>query len=496
MSGGRPAGTKNKPGHAAGGAREGSGRQKKKRVSEAFTTNSQSSKGTFYGEGATFGDGPRDRLFDLFGRNKAPPLTSTSQMPSHSLKRVHPVDSDPDAEEIGSGDQYVQSDFADRDKAPPETSTSQVPSHSRKRVHPMDSDPDTEEIGSEDQYAQCGNQIGDSMTDEQETHDTSIQQDDAGNLSDSSVDSDFFQEEDDDDDFDEVNDMHSGQHATAANEEKLPVSGVVKNYLASLLQDIKAQIQLKKMPDCYRAGHFWIYPRDPFFAMQKAVQPGSGSELTPNDLYHPLVFLWVPTLLDSTPLTCSNRSCKYFQNKSKPLTKGGWNNNPVGRRVISLDSMYYIITKRVECSACDKSWNLYDPLIMNQLDRGLVAEFPAFLTHRSGIDKKTMTLIRAGMAHRVSSRAWSNILRELHMREYDLRQTFTSHFTVVNEFEEIRYQAFTPTKSLSHIKGAMQALTKSLEDHGHSQPILGFTDNVASDLATFLECIPSLGKDV
>ena len=39
-------------------------------------------------------------------------------------------------------------------------------------------------------------------------------------------------------------------------------------------------------------------------------------------------------------------------------------------------------------------------------------------------------------------------------------------------------------------------MIKSLEDHGHPLPILGFTDNVASDNATFLQCIPSLGKNI
>ena len=54
---------------------------------------------------------------------------------------------------------------------------------------------------------------------------------------------------------------------------------------------------------------------------------------------------------------------------------------------------------------------------MDQLEPGLASEFPAFLTHRSGIDKTLMSLIRAGIAHRVSS---SEILHELHVREHDI----------------------------------------------------------------------------
>jgi hypothetical protein len=66
--------------------------------------------------------------------------------------------------------------------------------------------------------------------------------------------------------------------------------------------------------------------------------------------------------------------------------------------------------------------NFYDPIIMDQLSPSIVAAFPAFLTHRSGIDKTLMTLVRAGMAHHVSSSAWSKILRELHVRQHDLQE--------------------------------------------------------------------------
>src|SRR5882762_8366201 len=200
-----------------------------------------------------------------------------------------------------------------------------------------------------------------------------------------------------------------------------------------------------------------------------------------------------------------------------------------------------------------------------------------------------MTLIRAGIAHRMSSSAWSSVLRELHVREHDLQElnylhalsvakkrersfgveglhayepfsdfhdkngyagfypsrwyintvymdymehirpfldqcvsaltghvikwdhsfklpkylmklcgevTFASLFTLLNEFEQIRFQAFVPTKSLSHVRGALEEMVKSLDKHGLTQPILGFTDNVASDAATFTQCIPALAKNV
>jgi hypothetical protein len=83
-----------------------------------------------------------------------------------------------------------------------------------------------------------------------------------------------------------------------------------------------------------------------------------------------------------------------------------------------------------------------------------------------------------------------------YLMKLDVVMSFSALFTVVNEFEQIRYQAFVPTKALSHIRSGLEAMVKSLSDHGHAQPILGFTDNVASDAATFLQCIPSLGENV
>jgi hypothetical protein len=82
------------------------------------------------------------------------------------------------------------------------------------------------------------------------------------------------------------------------------------------------------------------------------------------------------------------------------MTTKCWNDNPVARRVVGLNGNYYIITKRIQCrksknstSGCGNSFNFYDPIILDQLDPGLVTEFPAFLTHCSGIDKTLMALI-------------------------------------------------------------------------------------------------------
>jgi hypothetical protein len=381
----------------------------------------------------------------------------------------------------------------------------------------------------------------------------------------------------------------SESHASYDADPETPLVGVIQTYLVGLRETLSRLIKDRSKPVCYMEGHFWIRPQDPYFAMCKAEKSPDG--LNPERLYHPSVFLWLPQLLSDNSLTCPNAQCAKYQKGI--LSVKGWNDKPVAHRVIDLDGSYFIMTQRMECpkkkNGCGKSWNLYDVTIMEQLEPGLAAAFPAFLTHRSAIDKTVMTLIRAGMAHRLSSSAWSDIMRELGVRAYDLKyldymhainqvtkkhqalnlaeqpayptysafndtfgyagsypsrwylntvyqdymehirpildqcisaltgyiikwdqsfklpkylmklngvEIFVALFTLLNEYEQIRLQAFVPTKSLAHIRDSLEAFVKALEAHGLAQPIMGYTDNVASDAAFFVDCISNLGKNV
>ena len=73
---------------------------------------------------------------------------------------------------------------------------------------------------------------------------------------------------------------------------------------------------------------------------------------------------------------------------------------------------------------------------------------------------------------------------------------FTALYTIVNEYEEVRLQYLVPTKSLNHLKYAFNALRRSLQYYGHSQPKIFFTDNVRGDKATLESVWESLKEDV
>ncbi|KAJ7495368.1 hypothetical protein FB451DRAFT_1020008, partial [Mycena latifolia] len=271
--------------------------------------------------------------------------------------------------------------------------------------------------------------------------------------------------------------------------------GVIKSYLSALKDQFDREIRLSTKPNCYQNGAFWVHPKDPYFSLEKSSRTETG--VTPSSLYLPSVFLWLPDCLHTGELKCSNPVCQKART-GVALSPKGWNDNPIARRVVGLDWVYYVMTKRVQCAragnGCGKSWNLYDPNIMEQLDPGLAASFPAFLTHRSGIDKSVMTLIRAGMANSMNSNSWAKLTKFL--MKLGGVTIFAGLFTLINEAEQIRYQAFVPTKSLAHIRSGLEEIVRSLQSHGHPAVGLGWTDNVANDAATFLDCIPTLGEKI
>ncbi len=71
----------------------------------------------------------------------------------------------------------------------------------------------------------------------------------------------------------------------------------------------------------------------------------SSESLTPESLYYPRVFVWLPHLLDRRDLTCQNSKCHFYKDKKHPLTIKGWNSNPVARWVVDMKDCYYIIVE-------------------------------------------------------------------------------------------------------------------------------------------------------
>ncbi|KAJ7152904.1 hypothetical protein C8R46DRAFT_912792, partial [Mycena filopes] len=191
---------------------------------------------------------------------------------------------------------------------------------------------------------------------------------------------------------------------------------IVQAYLDTVQAGVNKQIEGvgHKRPECYKRRTFWIHPPDDWFAFESDPDVVLG----PERLYYPAVFVWIPTRLLPLDFTIKCVFCG-----KGTMTDSGWNSNPVARRVVGLDSCYYILSKRVKCRhECGKSCSMYNVDVLKQLPERLRNRFPAFFTHRSGFDKDVMTLVRSTIAQGMTPNAWERVLRELHVRKRDLAE--------------------------------------------------------------------------
>ncbi|KAJ7918928.1 hypothetical protein B0H13DRAFT_1868910 [Mycena leptocephala] len=184
----------------------------------------------------------------------------------------------------------------------------------------------------------------------------------------------------------------------------------VQFYLDRKLEEIIQETKGDRPPQCYQDGTFWVRPPDGWFVLQEdfenpykpqaAPQDPAQINFGPETLYYPSIFVWIPTALLPKDFAIKCVFCG-----KDNMGESGWNSNPVARRV-----------------SCKKSCSMYNHNVLKQLPPLLRSQFPAFLTHRSGIDKSVMTLIRSTIAHGLTPNGWEHVFRELHVRKRDLAE--------------------------------------------------------------------------
>lgn len=83
-----------------------------------------------------------------------------------------------------------------------------------------------------------------------------------------------------------------------------------------------------------------------------------------------------------------------------------------------------------------------------------------------------------------------------HMGKTNGTSVFSSLYTVMNEYEEIRMQVLAHTKSLRELSGNFDSMMESYRNYGFEMPQVFYTDNVAADKNTLEKYIPSLTENV
>ncbi|CAB1416163.1 unnamed protein product [Pleuronectes platessa] len=91
-------------------------------------------------------------------------------------------------------------------------------------------------------------------------------------------------------------------------------------------------------------------------------------------------FLWAPYQMWACKLTCPNCGCK--------LTAAGLYKTV--RRVLDLDSWYFMGTELLECGSCKRKYAAWAQDILGQVDMAHRSLFPAVLTYKWSCDKKVI----------------------------------------------------------------------------------------------------------
>lgn len=71
-------------------------------------------------------------------------------------------------------------------------------------------------------------------------------------------------------------------------------------------------------------------------------------------------------------------------------------------------------------------------------------------------------------------------------------KSFEALFTIMNEFEQVRFQAFVITKSFAHLGPYFEGILTSLKATGQPAPVYGYTDNPGAETGFIDSVMPSL----
>lgn len=191
-------------------------------------------------------------------------------------------------------------------------------------------------------------------------------------------------------------------------------------------------------PLYYRDRTFWYPQPSTFFLLHNAPSP--------QKLFNPQFFVWDPEPLCAGGICCPRCGVR--------LRRHG--NVPRPRRCVDLDAPFWIVGYRYYCPACVNpesgkrtvTFRSWDPRILAVLPRDLALEFPARLSHRSGLSKTVFALTRTCFQDGMSAKQSSDLLRVLHLLRYDKLHRQYLHSLAgrrqFNSWTGHKYKSFLP----------------------------------------------------
>ncbi|KAG2217124.1 hypothetical protein INT45_009341 [Circinella minor] len=228
------------------------------------------------------------------------------------------------------------------------------------------------------------------------------------------------------------------------------------NYFRELQLDLTKQMHEResRLPKCYEEGTFWITPPNAFFTLwnktkklnkntanttnttttttnptsptttatssNNSIDDNNNNNTSNNNnnknsdhpyselicMKRPRIFVWLVHLLVDI-LYCPSETCHL-----KKLQSHGWATAPCARRILDLHSDFYLMSYRYKCTHCKRTFFGHDQAIRDSLPTALAEEFPAVLSHRSGISRSTLELMQSCSTSAIGP--FTRILKEHH----------------------------------------------------------------------------------
>jgi hypothetical protein len=226
----------------------------------------------------------------------------------------------------------------------------------------------------------------------------------------------------DEDDMDEANESRN-------------ISGVHARTLMDARKSIQEEIEIKRsnanantpILDEIKRGQCWIK------APMGTANILRNDDFDPSNMCIPDIFIFIPSItFPGIALKCIH-GCVDVQ-----IHENGWQEH-LGRRVYSLGSPYYIISKEYRCNVCGKRWAGYHSEAVSLLPDYCQNYFPAFLTHRAAIDKSLFYFLRSLMLNGIGPVTLSKSLNENSKRKYHVDEISYYDASVVSSSRVSHY---------------------------------------------------------
>jgi hypothetical protein len=180
--------------------------------------------------------------------------------------------------------------------------------------------------------------------------------------------------------------------------------------------------------------------------------------------YYCDIHVWLPDIQFSAKPPCPN--CKHAVH----VRANSWTSGHPFRRVVDIDRNYFLMSRQYLCKTCKANHKEsgctythmgYNLGSLRALPDYASLKFPAVLSHRSGMDKKVVAMLRPYMDAGGGAHSFSTMLLELHTArhaeshlayeselKHDHGQVFTEPWPMFSAFNnKLLYDGFVPSAS-------------------------------------------------